>query len=163
MAAISQTTHWSVFFLNENMIISLKISLKFVSTGPINNIPVLVQIMAWRRPGDKPLSEPMIIILLTHVCVTRPQLKEIHGDIFTKLLWLCSEACHPKSPHFATMIFPMKVARDLSKFHGKKSSIHSYLLDNIRKIGNIIQVKLMRKSEGSFSIHISINRTLKND
>ena len=29
--------------------------------------------MAWRRPGDKPLSEPMVINLLTHICVTRPQ------------------------------------------------------------------------------------------
>ena len=35
-----------------------KISMKFVPKGPINNIPALVQIMAWRRPGDKPLSEP---------------------------------------------------------------------------------------------------------
>ena len=60
-------------FLNENACISLKISLKFVPRGPINNIPSLVQIMAWRRPGDKPLSEPMMIILLTHICVTRPQ------------------------------------------------------------------------------------------
>ena len=33
----------------------------------------LVQIMAWRRPGDKPLSEPMMVSLLTHICVTRPQ------------------------------------------------------------------------------------------
>ena len=29
--------------------------------------------MAWRRPGDKPLSEPMLVSLLTHICVTRPQ------------------------------------------------------------------------------------------
>ena len=29
--------------------------------------------MAWRRPGDKPLSEPMMVSLLTHLCVTRPQ------------------------------------------------------------------------------------------
>ena len=36
-------------------------------------IPALVQIMAWRRSGDKPLSEPMMISLLTHICVTRPQ------------------------------------------------------------------------------------------
>ena len=43
-------------FLNENAWISLKISLWFVPGGPINNIPSLVQIMAWRRPGDKPLS-----------------------------------------------------------------------------------------------------------
>ena len=29
--------------------------------------------MAWRRPGDKPLSEPMMVRLPTHICVTRPQ------------------------------------------------------------------------------------------
>ena len=29
--------------------------------------------MAWRRPGDKPLSEPMMVSSLTHICVTRPQ------------------------------------------------------------------------------------------
>ena len=60
-------------FLNENVWISLQISLKFVPKGPINNIPALVQIMAWRRPGDKPLSEPMMVSLPTRICVTRPQ------------------------------------------------------------------------------------------
>ena len=60
-------------FLNENVRISIKISLKFVPKGPINNIPALVQIMAWRRPGDKPLSESMMDNLPTHICVTRPQ------------------------------------------------------------------------------------------
>ena len=45
-------------FLNENIWISIKIALKFVPSGSINNIPALVQIMAWHRPGDKPLSEP---------------------------------------------------------------------------------------------------------
>ena len=54
-------------FLNENVWISLKISLKFVPKGPINNIPVLVWITAWRRPGAKPLSEPMMVNLLTHI------------------------------------------------------------------------------------------------
>ena len=38
-------------FLNENVWIPIKISLKFVPQCPINNIPALVQIMAWRRPG----------------------------------------------------------------------------------------------------------------
>ena len=52
-------------FLNENIWIAIKISLKFVPKGPINNISALVQIMAWRRPGDKPLSEPMMVILPT--------------------------------------------------------------------------------------------------
>ena len=60
-------------FFNENVLISINISLKFIPKGPVNNIPALVQIMAWRRPGDKPLSEPMMIISLTHICVTRPQ------------------------------------------------------------------------------------------
>ena len=60
-------------FLNENIWISIKISPKFVPKGPISNIPVLVQIMAWRRPGDKPLSETMMVRLPTHICVTRPQ------------------------------------------------------------------------------------------
>ena len=46
----------------------LKISLMFVPKGPINNIPALVPIMAWRRPGDKPLSEPMMVSLPTHIC-----------------------------------------------------------------------------------------------
>ena len=60
-------------FLNENVRISFKISLKFVPLGSINNIPALVRLMAWRRPGDKPLSEPMIVSLPTNICVTRPQ------------------------------------------------------------------------------------------
>ena len=60
-------------FLNENVLISINISLKFIPNGPINNIPALDQIMAWRRPGDKSLFEPMMIISLTHICVTRPQ------------------------------------------------------------------------------------------
>ena len=59
--------------LNENIWIWIKISLKFVPRVPIDNIPALVQMMAWRRPGDKPLSEPMMVSLLTHICVARPQ------------------------------------------------------------------------------------------
>ena len=51
-------------FLNENTWISLNISLKFVPEVRINDIPALAQMMAWRRPGDKPLSEPMLVSLL---------------------------------------------------------------------------------------------------
>ena len=60
-------------FLNENIWISIHISLKFVPKGQIDNIPALVQMMAWRRSGDKPLCEPMVVSLLTHICVTQPQ------------------------------------------------------------------------------------------
>ena len=64
---------FTCFFMNEKVWISINISLTFVPKGQINNIPALVQIMAWHRPGDKPLSEPMMFSLLTHICVTRPQ------------------------------------------------------------------------------------------
>ena len=47
--------------------------MNFVPRVPIKIIPALVQIMAWRRLGDKPLSEPMMDCLPTHICVTRPQ------------------------------------------------------------------------------------------
>ena len=70
-------------FLNENIRISIKISLKFVPKVPINNIPALVQIMAWCRPGDKPLSGPMMVRLPTHICVTRPQWVK-HDDTWYK-------------------------------------------------------------------------------
>ena len=59
-------------FLNENVWISVLISLKFVIKGPINNIPALVQIMAWCPSGYKPLSEHEPSLLM-HMCVTRPQ------------------------------------------------------------------------------------------
>ena len=54
MAAILQMTSsnafcWTKMFKN----VSIKISLKFVPKSPINNIPALVQIMAWCRQGDK--------------------------------------------------------------------------------------------------------------
>ena len=60
-------------FFNENVWISIKISLKFVLQGPINDIPALVQIMVWHWPGDKPLSEPMMVRLLMHICIPWPQ------------------------------------------------------------------------------------------
>ena len=55
-------------FLNENIQISIRISLKFDPKGPLNNIPALVQIMAWCRPGNKPLSETMMVKLPMHIC-----------------------------------------------------------------------------------------------
>ena len=78
----SKLTHWdwdkmkNIFkrtFFNENVWISIKISLKFVPKGPINNIPALVQIMAWGCSGGKLLSKPMMVGVPTHICVTWPQ------------------------------------------------------------------------------------------
>ena len=92
-------------FMNENARISINISLKFVPKGLINNIPTLVQIMAWRRPGDKPLSEPMMVNLLTHICVTRPHcVKSGEVNILilhqpTKTRWLRKDRQKSKSPY----------------------------------------------------------------
>ena len=61
-------TIFKCIFSNENVHISIKISLKFVPKGPINNIPALDQTMAWCWPGDKLLSELMMVSLLMHIC-----------------------------------------------------------------------------------------------
>ena len=52
-------------FLNENVWITIRISLTFVPEGPINNIPTFVQIMAWRQSGDKPLSDAIMSSIYT--------------------------------------------------------------------------------------------------
>ena len=79
--AISQKTFWNAFSwmkMNE-FCLGFHWSM-FLKNVRINNIPALVQIMAWRRPGDKPLSEPMMVSLLTHICVTRPQWVNKHDN-----------------------------------------------------------------------------------
>ena len=66
----------------------------------------LVQIMAWRRSGDKPLSEPVLVSLLTHICVTRPQWVNAWSSIV-----MASESCvsyvDPLIPLFMTRIIPI--------------------------------------------------------
>ena len=73
MAANFLKTFSRAFSWMKKIWILIEIRLKFVPNDPINSFPVLVQIMAWRRPGDKPLSEPMLVSLQTHICATRPQ------------------------------------------------------------------------------------------
>ena len=79
---------FKLILLNENVRISIKISLNFFHR-------VLVQIMAWRRPGDKPLSEPMMLWLLTHICVTRPQsikcnIEMLYSSSWNVVLYMCT-------------------------------------------------------------------------
>ena len=92
-------------FLNKNVWISINMSLEFFPRGPINNIPTLVQVMAWRRPGDKPLSEPVMVRVPTHICIIRPQwVKEenftLRVDCFTLLLarHLADVSCYIAKP-----------------------------------------------------------------
>ena len=75
--------------LNENVWIPIKTCTKVCSQSPINNIPAMVQIIAWCRPGDKSLSEPMRVILPTHICIARPQgVKSIPTATCSLRIWL---------------------------------------------------------------------------
>ena len=60
MAAIVAGDIFKCIFLNENYRIAIQISVKYVPRGPIDNKPVLIQVMAWCRTGNKPLLEPMM-------------------------------------------------------------------------------------------------------
>ena len=58
-----------------NVLSSMKINefrLK-LQLNVLTKIQVLVLIMACCRPGDKPLSELMLVRLLMHICLTQPQ------------------------------------------------------------------------------------------
>ena len=95
-------------FLNQNVWILIKISLKFILNGPINNIPALVQIMAWYRPGDKPLYEPMMVSLLMHICVTRPQWVKVEHPLSDSGQWRSNSPYKPcnHSLYFGIIIIP---------------------------------------------------------
>ena len=88
--------NFKCIFLNKNVWFPTKISLKFVPKGPINNIQELILIMAWRRPGDEPLSEPMMVRLPTHICVTRPQWVKSRQSVASVLAlhWNWGQTCH---------------------------------------------------------------------
>ena len=47
--------------MNGKLSILIKISMKSVPESPIDHRVSLVQVMAWRRTGDKPLPEAMLI------------------------------------------------------------------------------------------------------
>ena len=60
MAAIFADDIFECIFMKETFCISIPISLKFVPKGPIDSKSALVQVMAWRWTGIKPLPEPML-------------------------------------------------------------------------------------------------------
>ena len=60
MAAILADDLLKLIFFYGNDRIAIRISLKFVPGSPIDNKPALVQAMAWRRIGEKPLPELML-------------------------------------------------------------------------------------------------------
>ena len=103
-------------FLNENVWISINISLKFVLKCPINHIPVLVQKMSgigeWLSQflskdsvsSAKPRRQAIVRTndsLLTHLCVTRPHWVN-HGS--------CPVAKCPQK-YFAAPLWPVSRLR----------------------------------------------------
>ena len=60
MAAIFADDNFKCIFLNESDKIPIRISQKFIPMSPIDNKPALVQVMAWRWTGDKPLPKLML-------------------------------------------------------------------------------------------------------
>ena len=100
MNNISQTTFSNAFSSMKMFEFRLKFHWSLFPRVPINNIPALVQILAWRRSGDKPLSEPMMVSLPMHIRVTRPQWVKRHGFkcywcIFRMLVLYSSPLLHP--------------------------------------------------------------------
>ena len=55
MAAILADNIFNCMFLNKSDKIPIQISLRYVPRSPIDNMPALVQVMAWRRTSAKPL------------------------------------------------------------------------------------------------------------
>ena len=92
-------------FLNENVLISIRISLNSIPRCSVYNIPALVLIMACRRAGDKPLSEPMMIILLTCICVTQPQWVKYHRPIGVGLGWQYESCGHDGKHNIMKTLF----------------------------------------------------------
>ena len=125
-------------FLNESIWISIEISLKLVPKGPINNIPALVQIMAWRRSGNKPFSEPMLVCLLTHICITRPQWVKLNASL--DHITVISHESHGILDHqllecLFNNLFGWKPERNIKGPHNWPfvKGIHQYLVDSPHK------------------------------
>ena len=113
--------HFQMYFLEWKCWIPIKISMKFVSKGPINNIPSLVQIMDRRRAGDKPLYESVMVSLLTHICVTRPQWV---SDI---IVTLKAESCQGHDTIFVNAPFTRQSRNISLKGEGRPWDVYTAL------------------------------------
>ena len=71
MATIFQTMFLNEFSWMKMYVFWLNFHWNLLARDQLTS--TMVHIMAWRRPGNKPLSEPMMVNLLTDIWVTRPQ------------------------------------------------------------------------------------------
>ena len=66
MVAILADDNFKCIFFNENDRIPIQISLKFVPNGSIDNEPALVQVIALRQTGNKPLFSQSTMLVNNH-------------------------------------------------------------------------------------------------
>ena len=115
--------------------------------------------MAWRCPGDKPLSEPKMVSLPTHICVTRPQWVKPRYPCAneTRLQCVCKrvKSCLYRSVNF-TILFIQQLKKFASLYGWIYNCKHfitwfltfqdhrqiTYFLDNTRWILHIIYLQL---------------------
>ena len=115
-------------FLNENAWIPVMISLKF---GQINNIPASDQIMAWRRSGDKPLSEWWLVYWRINASFGLNELKQERMNRHTR--WRArpkkqTAKCHVipcRWLYVAACTIPIKYACSF-EWHALCNSCHCY-------------------------------------
>ena len=94
--------------LNETVWISIITSLKFAPKSQVDNIPTVVQIMAWWQPGNKPLSEPMMVSGPTRDAYAW-QIGPFWQD--TLKIWNVTLDTNPSNPNInlCTAYFPQKI------------------------------------------------------
>ena len=105
-------------FLNENARISIQISLKFVPKVSIDNIPALLQIMVWRRSGDKPLSEPMMVSqLLCLNKLNKGSYTKADPQFYTPRHILLQNVCADGLSHLLTSASGMRISHIMISSH----------------------------------------------
>ena len=124
-------------FFDDNFLILNKLSLKYIHHDLIDNLAALVQIMAWRQTGDRPLSEAMSVYFTDAYMRHSTSMSYSFGTI---LRWNFSIAhtcpCHtyliisvyPQLPHFIILL--SKAARGIINgcYFYKNLSISFYVL-----------------------------------
>ena len=74
---IFQTLFSNYISLRDNVCIWIQISLNCVTRVAVDDKSSLVQVMAWRRTGDKPLPEPM----MAHFTHRKPKVTMLHHGL----------------------------------------------------------------------------------
>ena len=104
-----------------------------------SSIQAFVQMMAWRRPGDKPLSEPMMVSFLTHICITRPQWVNNRYYIWLRYWWIVTStfSWYMYLPYHA----PIPTAVYLNR-RWNKTSTHNHITSFYGKVPYHLCIKL---------------------